>query len=204
MVSSQLAPIEIAQPSFAGLGRRLAAYFVDLPIFASPTFLTSFTMRGLRAIGVWRYPTQPGGEEYDPIIVWNGLGAGAKLAILLGFVLSLGVIYFAVFESSPWQATFGKRLLNIYVTGDEGRRISVSRALGRWCSKFFLNFLVINLASLVTIPWTKDNKALHDMMAKTLVVRGRPVPAGSLEPWRIVSALGIPFGWLLVTFLATL
>jgi hypothetical protein len=49
----------------------------------------------------------------------------------------------------------------------------------------------------------KDKKALHDYVAKTLVVRGRPVPGGSIEAWRVVAAFGIPFVWLMSTVLAT-
>ena len=39
--------------------------------------------------------------------------------------------------------------------------------------------------------------ALHDYIASTLVMRGRPVPGGSLEAWRVIAAFGIPFVWLL-------
>jgi len=92
----------------------------------------------------------------------------------------------------------------MHVTDDEGKRIGVRRALGRWVWKFLLGYFWINLASLATIPLTKDKKALHDYMARTLVVRGQPVQGGSLESWRIVLAFAIPFVWLLATFLATL
>jgi uncharacterized RDD family membrane protein YckC len=137
-------------------------------------------------------------------MLWHALGAGAKLAVFFAYLLGLGVIYFALFESSAWQATVGKRLLNIYVTNDEGSRISAGRAFGRWFWKFLLSYFGINLVSLATIAWRKDKKAIHDMLATTLVVRARPVPGGMLGPWRIAAAFGIPFAWILTTFLATL
>jgi len=198
------APAALAQPHFAGLGRRLAAYFVDLAISASVFLFVALTMRGLRGVGLWRPAAERVGEVYDPITAWHALGAGAKLAVVLGYVLSMGVLYFALFESSAWQATFGKRLLDMNVTDNEGRRIGVRRAVGRWFWKFFLGYFGVNIASLVTIPCVKDKKALHDYVARTLVVRGRPIPGGSLEAWRVVAAFGIPFAWLMVTFFATL
>jgi uncharacterized RDD family membrane protein YckC len=198
------APAALARIPFAGLGRRLAAYFADMVISASVFLMLAFTMRGLRSAGLWRPAAQPAGEVYDPLRAWQVLGGGSKLAVVLGFVLSMGVIYFVLFESSAWQATFGKRLLDIHVTDDEGKRIGIRRALGRWFWKIFLGYLWVNFASLGTIACTKEKKALHDYVANTLVVRGRPAPGGSVEAWRVVSAFGIPFVWLIATFLATL
>jgi hypothetical protein len=80
----------------------------------------------------------------------------------------MGVIYFTLFESSVWQATFGKRLLDIHVTDDEGRRIGIRRALGRWFWKILLGYFWVNIASLATIPSTKEKKALHDYPGKNV------------------------------------
>jgi uncharacterized RDD family membrane protein YckC len=206
MASSQAVPAASGAPALlplAGLGRRLAAYFTDMAISASVFLLLALTMRGLRGAGIWR-PAAERTEGYEPMAAWQALGAGAKVAVVLGFVLSMGAIYFTLFESSAWQATFGKRLFGMHVTDDGRKRISVRRALGRWFWKFFLAYFWINVASLATIPFTREKKALHDYVARTLVVRGRPVPGGSLETWRIIAAFGIPFVWLLATFVATL
>jgi len=42
-------------------------------------------------------------------------------------------IYLILFDASLWQATFGKRIRKIYVTDNEGRRISLAlfRSLAR-------------------------------------------------------------------------
>jgi uncharacterized RDD family membrane protein YckC len=177
---------------------------LDMTISASVFLVVGLTMRGLRAIGLWKPATKRAVEDPDLIAAWHALGAGSKLALVVGFILSMGVIYSALFESSAWQATFGKRLLDMHVTDDEGGRIGVRRALGRWFWKFFLGYFWINVASLVTIPFTKEKKALHDYVAKTLVVRGRPLPGDELEPWRVVASFGIPFVWLMLTFVATI
>ncbi len=142
MSSSRVVPAAYsarAQFFFAGLGRRLAAHLFDMTISASVFLVVDLTMRGLRAIGLWRPATKRAVEDHDLIAAWHALGAFSKLALVLGFILSMGVIYSALFESSAWQATFGKRLLDMHVTDDEGRRIGVRRALGRWFWKFFLD-----------------------------------------------------------------
>jgi RDD family len=87
------------------------------------------------------------------------------------------------------------------VTDDAGRRISAARAFGRWFAKWFFNWFVLWVVSMVTIAASKEKKVLHDFAARTLVVRGRPVPGGSLESWRILGAFGIPFLYLLGMYL---
>jgi hypothetical protein len=44
-------------------------------------------------------------------LVWHGLKVGAKAAVIIGFIVSVGPIYLALLKASAWQASFGKRLL---------------------------------------------------------------------------------------------
>ena len=201
MASSQPAALAAPAPAYAGLGRRIAAYLIDLLVSLSVVLLVALTMRGLRAIGAWT-PTEAGGGV--PEEMWGALGAGAKLAILVAFVLFGGPIYLIVFDASPWQATFGKRLLNIHVTDDAGRRISLARSFGRWLAMWVFSWFAGWLVSLITIAASRQKKALHDFVANTLVLRGQPVPGGALEPWRLVVAFVVPFLWLVGTFLTTM
>jgi hypothetical protein len=118
MASSPSAPTALPQPAFAGLGRRLAAYLLDVVIAASVMFIAGFTMRGFRAFGLWRPAAERAGEGYDPIAAWHALGAGAKLCVVFGFVLSMGPIYLALFEgltlagelrqAAPWHLRDGR------------------------------------------------------------------------------------------------
>ena len=202
MASSQPALSASARPAFAGLARRIAAYLLDLLIALSVLVLVAITFRLLRAIGLW---TPAGaGAYFSPEDAWRALGVGAKLAIVFSFVLSQGAAYLILFDASPWQATFGKRLLNVYVTDDEGRRISLVRSFGRWFAMWAFGLFGGSFISLVTIAATRNKKALHDFAAKTLVVSGRPALSGELEPWRAVIAFGLPFVWMMGTFLATM
>ena len=46
------------------------------------------------------------------------------------------VLYFAISESSRWQASVGKRVLSVVAVGPDSGRLSVGRALARSALKF--------------------------------------------------------------------
>ena len=200
MTSSELAPSRLARPLYAGLIRRLTAHLLDVLITFSVVLFVALTLRVVRPFGLWI----PVGPELPPEQIWGTMGVTAKLFIVLAFVLSSGPVYFMLWEASPWQATFGKRLLHIYVTDDQGERISLAHSIRRWLARWVFSWLGGSLISMVTIAATESRKALHYFVGKTLVLRGRPVSGGDLETWRIVAAFGFPFVWLMGTFLATI
>ncbi len=169
MASSQPAPSAIPQYSFAGLGRRTAAYVIDVTITFAVLLAATLAIRWLRIVGVWTPPA--GAETVDG---WASLDLPAKVAVIIAFLVSTGPIYLAFFEASVWQASVGKRLLNIYVTDNAGRRVGLARSFGRSFAKSFFNFLQISFVSVVTILVSGTKQALHDRAAKTLVVCGRP------------------------------
>jgi len=199
MASPQTALDPSIRPSFAGVGKRVAAYLLDLLIAACVLIVAAVTMRTLRALALWT-PAFMG----DPEQTWRALGVGAKLAVVSAFVVSGGAIYLTLFEASPWQATFGKRILKIYVTDNAGRRISLARSFGRWLAMWSFGLFGGSLVSLITILTTTEKKALHDFASGTVVLSGRPSPGGNLEAWRIAAAFGISLLWIIGTFIATM
>ncbi len=180
---------------YAGLGRRVGAQALDVPIAVlsavAPVYII---MRLLLVVGAWA----PTGESYQ------SHQFVARLAIFNAYFLACGPIYCAVCHASPWQATFGKRLLNIHVTGDDGKRISLARSLGRELTMYLFAALMLALVSLVTIAATGKRKGLHDYVAGTCVLRGRPAPGGAIEWWRIAAALAVPAAWTLAALLLTM
>lgn len=84
------------------------------------------------------------------IIVGVGLGFGplrgafqamfadpnkSEFSAFLLLVLPV-VLYFALLECAPWQATWGKRKMGLRVTDTHGARLSFPRSLGRSLLKF--------------------------------------------------------------------
>jgi uncharacterized RDD family membrane protein YckC len=110
-----------------------------------------------------------------------------------------GFLYWPVMHATGLQATFGKAILRLRVTGYQGSRISLLRSLGRELSKI-LSGAVMMLGYIIA-GFTARKQALHDLVASTLVVReGKPrivlalatFVAGLILPVVLVPMLAAP------------
>jgi uncharacterized RDD family membrane protein YckC len=142
---------------YAGLWLRLVAYLIDSVVLAVPAALL-LTIVG-PSLGV-RVPLPL--VPRDPATL-HGL-------YQLDFIL-LGVawLYFALLESSPWQATLGKRMLGLVVTDLDGKRISFTRASMRFFGKLISSMTL--LIGYFMVGFTRRKQALHDILASCLVIR---------------------------------
>lgn len=86
---------------------------------------------------------------------------------ILGFII--GWLYFSLQESSRVGATLGKRMIGIYVTSVEGSGIRFGKATGRFFAKI-LSALTLGIGFMMS-GWTRRKQCLHDLAAKTLVLR---------------------------------
>src|SRR5688572_18227713 len=102
--------------------------------------------------------------------------AGAEIIFLV-----LGILYWALMQSSKQQATLGKALCGLKVGGPNGERISVQRALGREAAKIISSLTM--LIGFVIAAFTRNKQALHDFVASTYVVRA--------SEGKVVAALGV-------------
>jgi uncharacterized RDD family membrane protein YckC/Tfp pilus assembly major pilin PilA len=137
----------------AGFIRRWAALFLDSLILGIPLAIVA----GIVAIPLGLFSAGRG----------DAAGSMAQGVYYL-FYLIVAPLYYAGMESSVHQATLGKRALGIKVTDDEGRRISFGHALGRWFAAS-LSYLTLYIGFLMA-AFTERKRALHDMVAGTLVV----------------------------------
>src|SRR5215469_5227129 len=78
-------------------------------------------------------------------------------------------LYFAVMESSQRGATVGKMVCGLRVVDRQGQRISFGRASGRFFAKFIS--AAILLIGYLMAAFTERKRALHDIIAGTLVVK---------------------------------
>jgi len=177
----------------AGFWRRVAAYFIDGFIVGIVGWVVGIVLiLGFAASG----------------------GISAMVAAsMLNYIVMIAIywLYFALQESSPAQATLGKRAFGLKVTDDRAHRISFARATGRFFGKF-VSSLILGIGYLLA-GFTERKQALHDMMASTFVVfravePGQPLPATrppmpwygwvinivfmSLAPLGIVAAIALP------------
>jgi uncharacterized RDD family membrane protein YckC len=78
-------------------------------------------------------------------------------------------LYFSLLESSSQQGTIGKIFLRIKVTDLKGNRIGFFKATIRHFMKI-VSAIVLGIGFLMVI-WTDRHQALHDLVAKTVVIR---------------------------------
>jgi len=89
--------------------------------------------------------------------------------LLISVAGGLGWLYGAGLESSPWQATLGKRWMGLKVTDAVGRRIGFLRATGRHAAKY-VSALFCFLGFIMAL-FSPRGLALHDRLAGTRVTR---------------------------------
>ncbi len=167
------APPQVPDHAYAGFWRRFAAFVIDTVLLAMGLFIIGFLITFFVVLGLLSSGQQPTDQ--------NLIGASYALYAIL---LVLVWLYYAGLESSPWQATIGKRLVRLVVTDLYGRRISFGRATGRYFSKI-LSWLIL-AAGFWMIPLTARKQGLHDLIASTLVARREHLslltPVGPLQP----------------------
>jgi uncharacterized RDD family membrane protein YckC len=61
--------------------------------------------------------------------------------------------------------------MGLRVVDEQGNRISFGRATGRFFAKFVSG--IILLLGYIMVAFTERKRALHDMMAGTLVIKAR-------------------------------
>jgi uncharacterized RDD family membrane protein YckC len=130
---------------YSDFRRRLYASAIDL-------FFVGLAMLGLR----WVLDRIAPGWYPDPLVV---------LLAPIAFCW----LYFAIAESSRWQATPGKRAMDIHVTDGQGRRLTFARASARWLAKV-VTALLFGIG-FVLIARTERKRGLHDWLADTLISR---------------------------------
>jgi uncharacterized RDD family membrane protein YckC len=156
----------VARPSveYAGFWLRFVAVIIDGIVIG----VVSFPITGVMSLrGLLRGAYGPyGGGPMSPADMVPLIGMIFRI-ILISAVLKW--LYYALMESSSWQATLGKKALGLEVTDLEGHRISFGRASGRFFGKIISSMILY--IGFMMAGFTDKKQALHDMMAGTLVIR---------------------------------
>jgi uncharacterized RDD family membrane protein YckC len=109
------------------------------------------------------------------------IGFEPRYASGMAYILVLSIVawlYSAFSESSPRQATIGKRIMGLRVVNVDGSRVSFGEATVR----HFMKFLSLFSAGVgfMMAGWTKRHQALHDIPCDCFVVRVPPEKGFSL------------------------
>ncbi len=122
-----------------------------------------------------------------PSMFISGLLGGAPIAMLASFLFFLA--YYTFFTASRWQATPGKRLLNMYVMRTDNRLLRPRDTLERFLAfilpslPIYLSFIPANLAPgmslsfnivwFASILYTEERVGMHDKLCHTRVLIGK-------------------------------
>jgi uncharacterized RDD family membrane protein YckC len=142
---------------YAGFWLRLFAYIIDSLVLT----LTAGVVIGIPLVNR---------GAISPDNPWAiDTGTTPQLIALRLLILMVQWVYFALLESSPWQASLGKKLLGLQVTDLEGKRISFARASGRFFATLLSGFIL--LIGFIMIAFTQRKQALHDILTDCLVIK---------------------------------
>jgi uncharacterized RDD family membrane protein YckC len=145
--------------AFAGFWLRFVAWIIDA------IFLGVLSGILLVPFGGFRLHHLLSGHPLSPEEFFGGGGVVHGWFV----VQLLHWIYYALLESSIWQATLGKKALGLEVTDMYGQRVSFGRATGRFAARY-LSIMTFGIGFILA-GITAKKQALHDMIAGTLVIR---------------------------------
>ena len=151
---------------YAGFWLRFVAYLIDGAIMLAGFGLILVPLLVLTGLGSALGRIRPDEEPGDA-------GVFLILLVVFGFIgiANAGTwLYHALMESSSWQATVGKKLLSLRVTDLAGQPVSFGRATGRHFAKLITNLIPLGIGYILA-GFTERRQAIHDMIARCLVLR---------------------------------
>ncbi|ASU36350.1 RDD family protein [Mucilaginibacter xinganensis] len=143
--------------NLASFGWRLLAYVIDYVILS---FLMNLVLRMLAVNGfVFNL------KSYNDL-----LKMPVTDILLLQLITSITlVLYNSICEASPMKGSLGKKLCRLVVVDIDGAGLSYLNALLRSVGKAISIFLFYS--GFLSIFFTEHRQALHDLLAKTYVVK---------------------------------
>lgn len=152
---------------YAGFWLRFVAYIIDGIVSCIAFVILLIPLFVLTGAGAALGRIISGEDVGDDVSAF--LGAGFILGFF-GIILVVSWLYYALSESSSWQATLGKKILNLKVTDMTGQRITFGRASGRYFAKIITGMIPL-LIGYIMAGFTEKKQAIHDMIASCLVLR---------------------------------
>lgn len=132
--------------NYAKPGYRIGAFIIDI-------LLLNILVIPFIFLWLFRIPIIPSEKEINT--------ASKVLGALVAW------LYFSIMESSKYQASLGKLMFGIMVTDAHGERLTLGKAMLR---AFFKILGPFSGPCFFLCLWTPKKQALHDILAKTLVM----------------------------------
>ncbi|HCM75692.1 MAG TPA: RDD family protein [Cytophagales bacterium] len=153
---------------YAGFWLRFVAYIIDYILIWVVQAFIAIPILGMVGIS---FASRAGDmstmDEGEMLGMFAGIMAAAGATALLTTILV--ILYFTLMESSKYQATVGKLALGLIVTDENGEKLDMVKALIRNLSKILSSMIL--LIGYIMVGFTEKKQGLHDIIAKTLVVK---------------------------------
>jgi len=150
------------QKLYAGFWVRLFAGLLDC-LFLMPLVLAFIYLTGNPHFESVKVEDNMHSFEYLSASAYNSFGS------YIPYILS--ILYVTYFLAGKKQATWGKRIMGIYVGNIDGSKLSASKAIARAASSI-LTSITLGLGFIIVI-FTKEKISLHDFICKTRVFFGK-------------------------------
>ncbi|GAB3346750.1 RDD family protein [Lysobacter tyrosinilyticus] len=147
---------------YAGFWKRFAAVFIDSIVVGIVTWVVQMIVMAGFGVGAGF------ASRSDPGAMIAGAGLFGFIFGMLLVPIAMQAVYYAWMHSSERQATLGKMAVGIKVTDDDGQRISFARGIGRYFATILSS--IILCIGYIMAGFTERKRALHDIVASTLVV----------------------------------
>ena len=149
---------DVAPP--AGFWIRFVAYMIDGLVMLVPTAI----LVGIFAAFVILTNESMDDEEPPALLV-------IAFIVLVAAMIVVNWLYEALMTSSPRGATLGKMALGLPIVRFDGTQLSFGRATARHFAKFMVTPMVPLAIGYIMAAFTNRKRALHDILADTLVIR---------------------------------
>jgi serine/threonine protein kinase len=131
-----------------------------LTYWASGLTCLGTTFFGLVALGAKLY------LHYKQSLAFSHQDFGLIATILLGMLIKW---FYFTFCEFAFKGTFGKLICGLRVTNNQGKRISFGQANRRYFAKLIST--VPLYLGFMFVGWTQRKRAIHDMIAGTVIIK---------------------------------
>ncbi len=135
------------------LWKRAAAFFLDNLLTMFPVMFIAFAIASVAVVG----PEEQVSDE--------------KVSFILFFTFGVYFIVCAIMESSKWRGTFGKQIMKLQITDNDGHPIGFGRALWRNIVRCIVGYSYLLIFPLIIQYFTfkKSKQLFHDQLSKTVI-----------------------------------
>lgn len=153
---------------YAGFWLRFVAYIIDYIIIYVVQSFIFIPVLGL--LGITFASNMGNVENMSDAEAIGMVGSMVALIGATAFLTTIiAILYWALMESSKYQATVGKLALGLKVTDMEGKNLDLTKSLIRNVCKIISGMILF--IGYIMAGFTDKKQGLHDIIAGTLVVK---------------------------------